>query len=152
MSNLKAADPAYRLTKSMRLQKPVVLKVLRAGRTLKQNNSSRERAVVIAVRALIRSVDTTTVESSDAGAPEGARFAISVPKRFLKSAVRRNQFKRLVREAFRHHEIRSLPVDMLISLASKITSSSKLPVAQTQSAIRGTLESVSEQMLTRTKA
>lgn len=131
----------------MRLQKPTVVEVLRAGRTLKQNNFPRERAVVIAVRALIRSG-----ESSDAGAPKCARFAISVPKRFLTSAVRRNQFKRLVREAFRHHEIRAHPVDMLISLASKIASSSKLPVAQAQSAIRDALESVSEQMLTRTKA
>ena len=149
---MNAAAAAYRLTPSMRLQKPIVVKVLRVGRTLKQNNPPRERAVRIAVKALIRSDVTSADNSSGAPAPECARFAISVPKRFLKSAVRRNQFKRLVREAFRHHEIRALPVDMLISLSSKIASPSKLSVAQTLGATKSALESVSEQMLTRAEA
>ena len=152
MSILIAAASAYRLTRSMRLQKPTVVEVLRVGRSLKQNNPSRERTVLIAVKTLIRSDVTTADRPSGAPAPECARFAISVPKRFLKSAVRRNQFKRLVREVFRHHEIRTLPVDMLISLASRITSPSKLSVAQTLGATKSALESVSEQMLTRTKA
>jgi ribonuclease P protein component len=47
------------------------------------------------------------------------RIAIAVPKRILKSAVDRNRVKRVIREEFRLHTIRSLPVDLLVTLRSK---------------------------------
>ncbi|MEQ1515447.1 MAG: ribonuclease P protein component, partial [Usitatibacteraceae bacterium] len=45
--------------------------------------------------------------------------------RILKSAVDRNYVKRVVREQFRRHPIRSLAVDMLVTLQSKKGSSGK---------------------------
>ena len=45
-----------------------------------------------------------------------ARLAIAVPKRIVKSAVDRNRVKRAIREQFRQHEIRSSPVDILVTL------------------------------------
>lgn len=52
-------------------------------------------------------------------AEAGARIAISVPKRQLKSAVARNRIKRLVREVFRVHAISHLSADMLVTYKSK---------------------------------
>lgn len=46
------------------------------------------------------------------------RIAIAVPKRILKSAVDRNRVKRVIRETFRQHPVRGLPVDMLVTLRS----------------------------------
>lgn len=48
------------------------------------------------------------------------RIAIAVPKRILKSAVDRNRVKRVVRETFRQHPVRELPVDMLVTLRSDV--------------------------------
>lgn len=44
------------------------------------------------------------------------RIAIAVPKRILKFAVDRNRVKRVIREQFRQHQARMLPVDMLVTL------------------------------------
>ncbi len=41
------------------------------------------------------------------------RLGISVARRWGK-AVRRNRFRRIVRETFRQHAIRHLPVDVLV--------------------------------------
>jgi ribonuclease P protein component len=49
------------------------------------------------------------------------RIAIAVPKRILKSAVDRNYVKRVVREHFRQDGVRLSPVDMLITLRSKVS-------------------------------
>ena len=49
------------------------------------------------------------------------RIAIAVPKRILKLAVDRNRVKRVIREQFRQHQIRALPVDMLVTLQSQMT-------------------------------
>ena len=46
------------------------------------------------------------------------RLAISVPKRLLKRATDRNYIKRVIREGFRRHEVRALPVDLLVTLRS----------------------------------
>ncbi len=48
------------------------------------------------------------------------RIAIAVPKRILKSAVDRNRVKRVIREAFRQHPVRGLPVDILVTLRSDV--------------------------------
>ena len=47
------------------------------------------------------------------------RIAIAVPKRILKTAVARNRVKRTIREGFRRHAVRTLPVDMLVTFESK---------------------------------
>ena len=46
------------------------------------------------------------------------RIAIAVPKRILKRAIDRNRVKRVIREEFRHHVLRAVPVDMLVTLGS----------------------------------
>lgn len=76
-----------------------------------------------------------------------ARIAISVPKRLLRFAVDRNRFKRWVREAFRHHEIRMLPVDMLISLTEKIWLANDASNGQIQEAIKYTLNQAEKKAL-----
>lgn len=52
------------------------------------------------------------------------RIAIAVPKRILKSAVDRNRVKRVIREEFRQHAVRRLPVDMLVTLHNKVVAPS----------------------------
>ena len=48
------------------------------------------------------------------------RIAIAVPKRILKRAIDRNSVKRVIREEFRHHALRAVPVDMLVTLRSVV--------------------------------
>ena len=48
------------------------------------------------------------------------RIAIAVPKRILKSAVDRNRVKRVIREEFRLHGVRQLPIDMLVTLRAEV--------------------------------
>jgi ribonuclease P protein component len=62
----------------------------------------------------IRQVSSETEERKD-----GARLAISVPKRLLKSAVHRNQVKRVVRESFRQHAIAKRPLEILVIFRGK---------------------------------
>jgi ribonuclease P protein component len=47
-----------------------------------------------------------------------ARIALSVPKRQLKRAVDRNRAKRILRETFRQHALRSVPLDVLVTVTS----------------------------------
>ena len=47
------------------------------------------------------------------------RLAIAVPKRILKRAVDRNRVKRVIRESFRRHRARVMPVDLLVTLHSR---------------------------------
>lgn len=48
------------------------------------------------------------------------RLAISVPKRLIKSSVDRNCVKRIVREVFRQHQLRTVPIDILVNLSVQI--------------------------------
>lgn len=50
------------------------------------------------------------------------RIAIAVPKRILKFAVDRNKVKRLIREEFRQHQVRTSPLDVLVTLRSQAIS------------------------------
>jgi ribonuclease P protein component len=52
------------------------------------------------------------------GARRG-RIAIAVPKRVLNSAVDRNRVKRVIREEFRLHAIKCMPIDLLVTLRSR---------------------------------
>jgi len=87
---------------SKRLNQAGVQQTLRKGR--------RKHGLVFEIRRVF----SGTEEKKD-----GARLAISVPKRLLKSAVRRNQVKRVVRESFRQHAIADRPLDMLVIFRSK---------------------------------
>jgi ribonuclease P protein component len=86
---------------SKRLDQRGVQQALRKGR--------RKQGQVFEIRSISAAEEKT----------RGARLAISVPKRLLKSAVRRNRVKRLVREAFRHHSASARPLDMLIVFRAK---------------------------------
>jgi len=119
---LKAVSTAgQKLTKAMRLHQRGVALVLKQGRMVRADCPSKtvepnKRLSAVSIKYL----SATTDISYQCGSIAHARIAISVPKRLLKSAVDRNQFKRWVRESFRRHEIRALPVDMLISLTQRV--------------------------------
>src|SRR5260221_13484810 len=105
----------------MRLHQRGVALVLMQGRMVRADCPSKtvqpnKRLSAVSIKYL----SATTDISYQCGSISHARIAISVPKRLLKSAVDRNQFKRWVREAFRRHEIRALRVDMLISLTQSV--------------------------------
>jgi ribonuclease P protein component len=44
------------------------------------------------------------------------RLGISVAKRYVKRAVDRNWVRRAIRESYRQHEIRTDPIDVLVSI------------------------------------
>ena len=45
-----------------------------------------------------------------------ARLGIAITRRLVPHAVNRNRFKRLVRDAFRHHEVKARPLDCVVAL------------------------------------
>jgi ribonuclease P protein component len=45
-----------------------------------------------------------------------ARLGIAVTRRLVPLAVNRNRFKRLVRDAFRHHEVKGRGLDCVVAL------------------------------------
>ncbi len=73
------------------------------------------------------------------------RIAIAVPKRILKHAVDRNKVKRVIREQFRQHGARQLPVDMLFTLQSQLTGLAN--IRNTDKQARGQLRQVLKQLL-----
>ena len=115
--------------------------VLKAGRRVGASGMLKAGAAgkaptIISIKLLSREAERKISPAKEAGARPHARLAISVPKRLLKSAVDRNRFKRWVREAFRCHEIRALPVDLLISLTEKIRVERGASGGQTHEAIK----------------
>jgi ribonuclease P protein component len=81
--------------------------------------------------------------------PITAKMALTVPKRLLKRAVDRNRAKRVLRETFRQHEARLLPLDMMVMLharpAAEKASSGK-PTASQRSHARQTKQQAKQQM------
>ena len=56
--------------------------------------------------------------AADPGRP--SRLGVALTRRHVPSAVQRNQVKRLVREAFRRHGIKSAGLDCVITLRSRL--------------------------------
>lgn len=73
------------------------------------------------------------------------RIAIAVPKRVLKRAVDRNKVKRMIREQFRQHGARKLPVDILFTLQSQLTG--RADIRNTDKHARRQLREVLKQLL-----
>jgi ribonuclease P protein component len=90
----------------MRLASTEVKRLL--GRGQRANESSG--GITLSVRAL--SSERRREHHSQAG------LALAVPKQHLKRSVDRNRAKRVLREAFRQHEIRAQPVDVLLTLSA----------------------------------
>lgn len=126
----------HRLVAAMRLQQYGVGMVLKEGRSVRANGTTR---AFISIKLLSRAAEGRAFLPGGAVNLSHARMAISVPKRLLKLAVDRNRFKRWVREAFRHHEIRVLPVDLLVSLTQRVEVANGSPNGLTQEAIKDAL-------------
>jgi ribonuclease P protein component len=50
-----------------------------------------------------------------AGRPSESRLGLSTPKRLTRRAVDRNRMKRLVREAFRRHVVKTAGLDLVLA-------------------------------------
>lgn len=92
----------------MRLASAEVKLLLDHGQRL----SASAADVVLTSRSAIRSAATIRHGASLAG------IALSVPKRQLKRAVDRNRTKRVLREVFRRHELRNIPLEVLVTVTS----------------------------------
>ena len=53
------------------------------------------------------------------GPATGSRLGIALTRRLVRSAVHRNQVKRLVREIYRRHPIKASGLDCVVSLRSR---------------------------------
>ncbi|MBC7622192.1 MAG: ribonuclease P protein component [Aeromicrobium sp.] len=80
-----------------------------------QRASASTAGVVLTSRSL---VPLTPLTRSPAKSAIAARIALAVPKRQLKRAVDRNRAKRILREIFRQHAIRSTPLEMLVTISA----------------------------------
>lgn len=96
---IRCLDAGKRFRRRHRLLKHDVLSLLRDGARL-------GRAEVV----IKLNENTHTI----------GRIAIAVPKRILKRAIDRNSVKRVIREEFRQHALRAVPVDMLVTLRSVV--------------------------------
>jgi ribonuclease P protein component len=92
----------------MRLASAEVKQLLDHGQRL----SASVADLVLTSRSLILSAPTSRRGKFSAG------IALSVPKRQLKRAVDRNRAKRILREEFRRHELRSVPLEVLVTVTS----------------------------------
>jgi ribonuclease P protein component len=61
-----------------------------------------------------------TLHVSPAVTPAG-RFGLSVGRRVARLAVQRNYIKRSAREAFRRHELKRAPLDVVVTLTPRFT-------------------------------
>jgi ribonuclease P protein component len=92
----------------MRLASAEVKQLLDHG----QRASASVADLVLTSRSAVPSAVTTRRGAIAAG------IALSVPKRQLKRAVDRNRAKRILRETFRQHELRSAPLELLVTVTS----------------------------------
>ncbi len=139
--SLNKAHP-YRLPKALRLDQEAVAAVIKFGKRIRvgfptKNGQPRHGKTTFSLklhqahamqgvqfktkrqpRPDFTNTDTTTKPLCIRQSP--SRIAIAVPKRLLKSAVLRNKIKRWIRESFRQHAVRSIGVDMLITLEQKL--------------------------------
>lgn len=92
----------------MRLASAEVKNLLGHG----QRASASTADVVLTSRSLV------PLTQSPAKSAIVARIALAVPKRQLKRAVDRNRAKRILREIFRQHAIRSTPLEMLVTISA----------------------------------
>ena len=53
-------------------------------------------------------------------ATPGSRLGVALTRRYVPSAVERNHLKRLVREAFRRHELKGRGLDCVVTLRGKL--------------------------------
>ena len=58
-----------------------------------------------------------------------SRLGIAVSKKYSKSAVKRNHAKRLLRESFRHSDIKFIGLDLLVILSKPVSGISKKEVS-----------------------
>lgn len=56
------------------------------------------------------------------GRPGVSRLGVAITKRLTRSSVDRNRMKRLVREVFRHHGIKTAGLDLVLSPRQPFTS------------------------------
>ena len=49
-----------------------------------------------------------------------SRFGVALTRRLVPSSVARNRLKRIAREAFRRHELRSAGLDCVLTLRTRI--------------------------------
>jgi ribonuclease P protein component len=136
--NAKRADHtalrSLTLPRTYRLGTNAVGDVLRFGRRLQAAVSGgTSTGRILSIKAINR-----------AGEPQGAhaRLAIAVPKRLMKSAVDRNRVKRWAREAFRQHALKLQPVDLLVTLGSKVDLTVVAQREQLRYALVNTLDAV----------
>jgi ribonuclease P protein component len=71
-----------------------------------------------------------------------SRLGIALTRRLVASAVDRNQVKRLVREAFRHHAVKHAGYDCVVSLRGRYDAAQAAPIAQE---IRSLLDQLSQE-------
>jgi ribonuclease P protein component len=63
-----------------------------------------------------RKLRGNTVVLNVVESPGAARLGIAVTRRLVPLSVDRNRFKRLVRDAFRHHEVKSRALHCVVAL------------------------------------
>ena len=57
-----------------------------------------------------------------AGSPDASRLGIALARRMVPSSCERNRLKRLVRESFRRHALKSAGLDCVVTLRERLDS------------------------------
>lgn len=126
----------HRLPKALRLNQEAVAAVIKLGKRIRVSlpakpGSQHNRRAMFNLKLLNAQllpkaplgVDVTNSISASkpqANRQSASRIAVAVPKRLLKSAVLRNKIKRWIRESFRPHAVRTVGIDMLITLEQQL--------------------------------